>query len=185
MGSSCSKCENRAATSGNKIAPSGAAMTNHRRYQRGLDSFQQHSKATVPTHDPLNTTPSYLFPKHAKKENSPMFSLANNISLAPVTFKPTPPVPQWKVISSAPRLARRWRLGDPPHALPPPHTLTSLWSTLDQWSHSAGPVIIDAERREPSFCLPPQAPPPTFALTLDRHLPDKITEEYCFHSPFV
>lgn len=62
-----------------------------------------------------------------------MFSLANKLSLASLTFKPTPPVPERKVISSAtslditrrdsPRDGGLETLTMPP---PPPRTLTSL-----------------------------------------------------------
>lgn len=86
-----------------------------------------------------------------------MFSLANKLSLASLTFKPTPPVPERKVISSATSLDIT-RQDSPTDGgletltMPPPrHALLLVcYSALDQRSHSAGPVIIEAtEGAEP------------------------------------
>lgn len=88
-----------------------------------------------------------------------MFSLANKLSLASLTFKPTPPVPERKVISTLqialaeihPEMAA-WR---PPR----PHAPLVCGSALDQRSHSAGPVIIQAaEGAEPPSAFSTPSP---------------------------
>lgn len=85
----------------------------------------------------------FVFFKHAKREKkkNPVFSLANKLSLASLTFKPTPPVPERKVISTLqiplaeihPEMAA-WR--PPPSASPGP---TLGWSAAPRWIRGATP----------------------------------------------